>query len=232
MSTQSEKIAALLAKAERTDNEHERQAYNEAAERLMLKWGIEEAVARSTDKSTETIIEMRYNFSGPYAKVMLMMMHRVTQALGLRGYYMGAYERYYVVGHSGDIAKASSLFNSLQMQVMSSMNTWWKGEPSEMHKLLRTSSAERAKARRSFIYSFGVTVSERIENSRRELIEETTGAALVLAKRSDLVKDYMDENHELGKGRGVNFGSSEAGHAAGARADLGEGRIGGVRAIG
>lgn len=56
------KIGALLAKAERTDNPHEAEAYTRKAEALMVKAGIDEAMARAAaggEVRPERIIERR-----------------------------------------------------------------------------------------------------------------------------------------------------------------------------
>lgn len=56
------KIGALLAKAERTDNPHEAEAYTRKAEALMVKLGIDEAMARAAggaDARPEAIVERK-----------------------------------------------------------------------------------------------------------------------------------------------------------------------------
>ena len=67
-----EKIAKLLAKAERTDNEHERDAYTQQAERLMLKLGIERAELESAGEvKAEDIVEVTREWTGNYAITMV-----------------------------------------------------------------------------------------------------------------------------------------------------------------
>lgn len=58
----AEMIGKLLAKAERTDNPHEAEAYTRKAEQLMVKLGIDEAMARAAggaDVKPEQVTEAR-----------------------------------------------------------------------------------------------------------------------------------------------------------------------------
>ncbi|MCY4726680.1 DUF2786 domain-containing protein [Nocardioides sp. STR2] len=70
--TTAETIGKLLAKAERTDNPHEAEAFTRKAEALMVKLGIDEAMARQAagqDVRPETIIERRIRVAVEAAKI-------------------------------------------------------------------------------------------------------------------------------------------------------------------
>lgn len=229
------KIAGLLAKAERTDNEHERDAFNAKAEHLMLKYGIEQAELQAAGKvKAEEIIEVKLPFTGIYAVIMPDFTHSVAKALGnltvLQAKSWDGKTRYaYVIGHKSDVEAAQVLIASLQLQAQSSMKRWWKTFDDKTWM----SNMEQYKARRQFMMSFGYGAADRIRSERRT--EEATvsaGAALVLASKQDLVNSYVQAayNPKAARGgvQGGMAGHSE-GRAAGRQANVGTTAVGGGR---
>lgn len=229
------KIAGLLAKAERTTNEHERDAFNAKAEELMIKYGIEQAELQAAGKvKAEDIIEIKLEFGGIYAVIMPTFAWYVTQSLGnltlLRAKSWDGKTHYaHVIGHKSDVEAAQLLINSLQLQAMSGMKRWWK--TFELRPLL--SGMEAYKARREFIRQFGRGAAERIREERRtEEVEVSTGAALVLASKQEAVDKFVQDNYSVSKGRGGAQGSAfggAAGRAAGRQANVGTTSVGGSR---
>ena len=230
-----DKIAALLAKAERTDNEHERDAFNAKAEQLMLKYGIEQAELQAAGKvKPEDIIEIRMEFGGSYGIIMPTFIHSVARALGninvLKSKSWDGKKYYvYVIGHKSDVEAAEMLINSLQLQAMTAMKRWWKSY--EYRPIL--SGMEAYKARRQFIASFGQGAGDRIRSERKvEEANVSAGTALVLVGKKEAVDKWMHEQHNVGKGRGGAAGShhgGQAGRAAGRQANVGTTGIGGGR---
>lgn len=229
------KIAGLLAKAERTDNEHERDAFNAKAEALMLKYGIEQAELQAAGKiKPDEIIEVRLEFVGIYAIIMPAFAWRISNALGginvLKSKsYDGKTYYAYIIGHKSDVESMQILLASLQLQAQSAMKRWWK--TSELRSIL--SNMDAYKARRQFIASFAIGAADRIRSERRtEEATVSTGAALVLVSRQEKVDKWMHEQHNVVKSRGGADGSAfggAAGRAAGRQANVGTTGVSGGR---
>lgn len=229
------KIAGLLAKAERTDNEHERDAFNAKAEQLMIKYGIEQAELEAAGEvKPEEIIEVRIPFTGIYAVVMPDFVHTVARALGnLSVLQSTSWDKKtrtaFVIGHKSDVEAAQVLIASLQLQAQSAMKRWWKSFDDKAWM----SNMEQYKARRQFIVSFSYGAADRIKSERRT--EEATvsaGAALVLASKMDKVKDHVQTKYNPRASRGgVQGGMAGAaeGRSAGRQANVGTTGISGGR---
>lgn len=225
------KIELLLAKAEGTDNDHERDAYTAMAQRLMLQWGIEEAdlEARGEVKA-EDIIEVRHTYRTTYAIAWISFADSVRSGMGnLRLLKAGSKSVHtaYIIGHKTDVENFWLLMNSLEQQATSAMNLWWKTADERQWGL---SSREQYKARREFLLAFGRAVGKRLRDQRIEVqAEATPGAALVLVSKQERVDDALTVMYpKLGKSRGMShgMGGSSAGHAAGMRANLGGKAVG------
>lgn len=222
--TMAEKIGKLLAKAERTDNQHEAEAFMAHAERLMIKWGINEAMARSQgQKPKEEITKEILLFDKRYGKALIIMMHTVVEAHGLRGFYSG--NNYVIVGHKSDALRMQMLCLSLQMQATTAMWNWWKNdEETGLYSGLYTTAAQETRARRNFFYSFGVAVRNRVREIRKEETDSTPGAALVLRGREEELDEFMS-GLGLNKTGQFTFGHNEAGYQSGMKAEINETRV-------
>lgn len=232
------KIAGLLAKAEGTDNEHERDAFNAQAERMMLRLGIERAELESVGEvKPEEIVEERLEWKGNYSIVMVPFVSETAAAFGnltvLQSKNFNGMTRWtYVIGHKSDVEEFVRLTNSLSVQVMSALRRWQREHREERRWL---SDMEKYTQHRSFITGFGNAVARRLRDERREEEQEaSTGAALVLASKMDRVMEWRDEQYtNLRKARGgvqthSAFAASD-GYVAGQQASLGEKAVGGSR---
>jgi hypothetical protein len=239
-----ERIALLLNKAEST-TAHEAEALREAAEKLMQKYLIDQAVidARRAKegKSHEEIITKIVTFKGAFRGEMLHLCSMVVHGLGtLRAMQhtnwdgKGKVFAFYFVGFESDVAQAELLVNSLQIQAAVAVRDWWKTNKEDYSWM---STYEQEKARRSFVHGFGSGVGSRMYDNRRTIIQESasTGTELVLVSRKEQVDEFMSQK-KLGKGRArtATGGDSAAvyGYAAGKQANTGEKGIGHTRAIG
>jgi hypothetical protein len=222
-------IAKLLNKAERTDNEHERDAFNAQAERMMLRLGIEKAELEAVGEvKPEEIVEVTREWHGNYSIVMVPFVNDVALGFGnltvLQSTRSAMLRKTYIIGHKSDVEAFLVLIDSLALQVMSGLRRWQK-ENIESRRGL--TDMEKYVQHRSFIAGFGQTVRTRLMKMRK--VEEktaSTGAALVLASKMDRIGAHLAEQYpNLGKARGgMQYHSSigmQAGRTAGESANLG-----------
>jgi len=190
-------IAKLLAKAESTTPE-EAEALTEHAERLMVKYGIEQARLDArraeTGQEREQIVKEQLLFEGSYARDMRELGGNVAFALGsirpMHAEHHHGGSILIFVGFESDVQQAKVLTRSLEVQAMIAMREWWKRER-DMYQWFTES--EKRRARSGFIRGFGRGAAERISESRAAVIaEECTGTDLVLASRRDQVDAAVD----------------------------------------
>lgn len=233
-------IAQLLAKAESTTPE-EAEALMEHAERLMIKYGIEQAVidAKRAGGSTkaEKIVTETLNFEGVYRGEMINLGFAIVSSLGslraLRNGNSGAkVVTLWIIGFESDVAQAKQLIASLEVQAMVAMAAWWKGSKEDFYW---NTALEKSKARRAFINGFSSGAGKRIRDSRATIIQEAgTGTEMVLVGRDQKVQAYMDENIRARRSRAGMASDHRAtgqGFAAGQRANTGGQAVGQGRGI-
>lgn len=220
-------ITKLLAKAESTTPE-EAEALTEHAERLMVKYGIEQARLDERRAQAggvrEKIVQERMLFTGAYARDIRELGAGIAVALDSIQPMYGANTAgvvLYLVGFASDVKQARILTASLEVQAMIAMRDWWKRER-ELY--WRLPEREKRRARSGFIRGFGIGASERIKESRMAIIEESAvGTELVLASRRDKVDDFVD-SIATGKARqrqGVNASAFMQGRQSGRKASTG-----------
>lgn len=239
MSTVAEKVMKLLAKAERTDNENERDAYNAAAHRLILENEIDEASLLAAGKErVEKITYKAYVHKGAHQKAWSYMTFRIADALGLktvtstitaeRG--VAARKTVYVYGFESDLNTFDLLLASLTLQETHAVWTDWKNHRQNAWNTDQTAANRFKKAH---ILAFGIKVAERIVELKREINREKvvpgSSTALVLVDKAKQVENFFNAVHpSLRKGRAIRVKSGAgygAGRNAGARADIGQGRV-------
>ncbi|KJQ55635.1 DUF2786 domain-containing protein [Microbacterium sp. SA39] len=220
-------IAKLLAKAESTTPE-EAEALTEHAERLMVKYGIEQARIDERrgrlGQEREEIVQERIIFTGTYARDMRELGTRVALALDtVRPLHAeGAGSVLYLVGHTSDVQQARTLTASLEVQAMVAMRTWWAHHRDAYRPF---SESDKRRARSGFIRGFASGAADRISESRQAIVEEAGhGTELVLASRRDRVDDAVGRmSTRRGRGRqGADAGAFMHGHRSGTQARTGE----------
>ncbi len=221
-------IAKLLAKAESTTPE-EAEALTEHAERLILKYGIEQAQIDERrgrlGQTQEQIVKERMLFTGIYAKDLREIGIGVAQGLGAVRPLLTETPPaagLILVGHSSDVQQVQTLAASLQVQAMVAMRTWW-----HEHRGLYQGQREghRLRARSGFLRGFAIGVMGRIEESRRAAVAESgSGTELVLASRRSRVDAAVGGmmTTPARRRRYPDAGSFAHGHQAGRDARTGE----------
>lgn len=232
-----DRIAKLLAKAEKTTPE-EAAALTEHAERLMLQYGIEQAVinakrAGKTHAEDEKMMRSLLTFTGVYRKAMDLALYaalrefKTAQLIG--GGDDGKTTRLWIAGYQSDVEQLLVLAASLQVQCIAALSTWWKTVDAT-----GWTATQKFKARRQFILSFGEGAGHRIARSRAQAVQESSnsepGTALALVDRASVVDQWVNEMFNLMPGKSVkmaggNRASREAGWQAGKNANTGEGAL-------
>lgn len=236
-----ELIANMLSKAESTTPE-EAEALTAAAEKLMVKYMIDQATIDArrakAGQASEQIVEVRLDFTGAYRGEMLHLSNMVQAGLGtLRAMqYTGGKGKvfsFYLVGFESDVEQAKTLINSLQLQAAVAVRAWWKENKAQYDWM---STYEQEKKRRSFVHGFGTGAGHRITESRRTVIAEqkSAGTELVLVNRKDKVDTYMaSKSTRQARQRSATGrdGAALSGYAAGQKANTGEKGIGNTKGI-
>lgn len=214
-------ITKLLAKAESTPFPAEALAFQEHAERLMVRYGIEQAAidaeARISGRPQERMVEERVEFTGQY---------RVGQARGFTHIALAfnnvrvlqantsTRKLLYLIGAESDVAQVLRLFASLRLQLESAMAAWWLDYPYKDF----LSTHERTLERRQFQLGFLSTVAGRIEAAySSEVAAAGPGNELVLASRRDRADAKVAELYpqlRTARSQAISTGSRAA-HSAG-----------------
>ncbi len=126
------KIAALLRKAESTDNEHEADAYMQAAQRLATQSSVDLAVARahisqSEKRAAPTQREVAIGEPGkPGLKTYVQLFLEIGRANNLTCDIASNSSRVYAYGFDSDIDAAEALYASLVVQMVRASDAYIK----------------------------------------------------------------------------------------------------------
>ena len=214
-------ITKLLVKAGNTPFPAEAQTFQEHAERLMVRYGIEQASidaeAGKAGKPQEPMVEERVELSGQY---------RVGQARGFTAIALAfntvrvlqattsAQKLLYLVGAESDVAQVLRLFASLRLQLETALQVWWLDYPYKPY----LSAHEKTLERRQFQLGFLSTVAHRISVLYTdEVASGEPGNELVLASRRDRAEEHVQQLYPTirsARQQPMSAGSQGA-HAAG-----------------
>ena len=254
-----EKIAALLRKAERTDNEHERESFMAKAEELLVREGIDRALLDiGGEVKREEITTRVISFGtarGQSRRDLLVLAHQVVLGLediedivtpdhdawradaAKRGKYSKSVpDNLTIVGYASDLEAAEWLISSITIQAVRACESWWRIQLREVHMAAPPASV-RSKAKESFMAGFGAKVYHRLQETRRRVVDEvaTPGNALALIDRSRQVESEYNRlfphRQTTNSRRRMSWDAHGAGSRAGANADLGQSRLSGRGAI-
>lgn len=234
-----EKIAKLLAKAERAGTPEEAETFFAKAQELMTKWSVDEAMLRAAGKSSDELTRERmYMKRSGYLKGMQRLASEVAEANGCKILWYGPQFKegagVEFVGFASDIEKSKMMYASLLIQCgrerTRSLPPEYRGDANATNTF-----------RKSFLFGYAVRIGERLRDQRRmteaaEVKADSTGTmALALVDRTEEVDAFFD-NVPKSKGRSSRRKYDPAGLSAGRsaanRADLGNARMGSTRSIG
>ncbi len=247
------RITALLAKSERTENEHERDAYLAKAQHLATLHAVDLALARSATGRVTEQPERRRVPIGEYRKQANRHLVRLYGVIARSNDVLvdvaSDSTAVFAYGLPSDLANVAAMFGSLAHQMVHAGNGHvasrvWEGEMSVGADGWPAATNAR-RARIHFYAGFTARIGERLSTARTQA-ERTAGTivvpagggapattgAVVLAARGAQVRDfYARTSQARGRWSGnrtVGYSRSvESGRDAGSRA-----RLGGRDAIG
>ncbi|SDJ92846.1 Protein of unknown function [Nonomuraea maritima] len=210
-----ERVRKLLAKAERTDNEHERATFMAAASALMAKYGIDALPPAGT---RQTPSDRVVTVPGPWAREKARLVSLVAQAVRCRPLLLGRGDdgqRVHVFGFAADLERAELLATSLLLQMASGLA---RARPPEGVTAVRA-------YRRSWLLGFTDEVYRLLGAAESRAAAEAagTGAELVLAdRRAEVDRAVAARYPKIRRSVPTTSGTGyRDGAAAGRRADLG-----------
>jgi hypothetical protein len=237
-----DKIQALLAKAEGTDNEAEAETFTAGAMNLMIKHAVEEAELQGRCQSPmDKIVKRRIHFGGIFARSYRDLMAGVGRALGFKTVFHNTYGKSGLeatwVGFESELDDGEVLLTSLQIQIARLMPKAVKEYEEERGWPM--AKQEKYVWRRSFIEMFDLVVCRRLQETRKRVIDEhdKDGSLLpVLANRETLVEQeyaQMFPNLRAARtsSRQYHSGGGGAGGNAGRAADIGTPQVANRKAI-
>lgn len=215
------KVQGLLAKAEGTDNENEAATFYEGAQRLMVKYAIDEERVRASQRKVGSRVEEPvvedYMFSSyahhreakqdlfqavaksqhirswPYSNRKFSNDHRV-RAAGLTGLYESQWTK--LLGYKSDIELTKMVYLSLLIQATKFANEDWNNLYGKNEKY--SSYADGRIGKFTWLSSHMIGFAERIGARFREVAEGVyrdaiDGNALILDKDAN-IQEWMYEN--------------------------------------
>ncbi|MET7334289.1 DUF2786 domain-containing protein [Nonomuraea sp. NPDC005650] len=224
-----DRIRKLLAKAEGTTNEHERQAFMEAAQGLIAKYGIDQARLGYLASGREKPELRSIAVLDPWSKEQAALLHGIANALRCRAVVRrmprskdGTVE---LVGFAYDLERVELLYPSLLLQMLGGMRQQHvpSGESTTIY-------------RRSWMFGFITEAVAKLEAAEKHAADEQTAkdqpsevsTALVLIKNDEVVDTLFARLYpRLRKARSVKVSGDawNRGAEAGRRADVGGTRL-------
>lgn len=240
-----EKISALLAMAERTDNRHEADAFLKKAQSLATHASVDLAMARlhiekkelrpTPISKTLTIGEPRKRANKHLVDLFIAIAHANDLKIDV------AHNSTYVIvyGMPSDIEVSEVLFNSLATQMFTTATDWirsngWRDDTYEVievdfrgkrRRVQKHHSAKTAKS--AFYVAFTKRISERVSEVREQVIKERmesesksalVSTAVVLRDKAREVNDfYKKQSSAVGRWQGYS-GVSASPRSASAQA--------------
>lgn len=227
-------VEKLLAKAERTDNQAEKETYLGKAQELITKHAIEQElierarVARGEER--QEAIAVAYFCQERNTKLIKAKRQLVMWLAQFNNGYvvMGAGRSYLMVtAHESDLRMIQALYASMLTQMNTAMS-----QAEDRGEVVGALQGWRVSYAHGYVTRLAVRL---LEAQKRAQGEQGPGTDVVLANREARAKNHYEEEFGAArKGRRIPTSDNNAygratGYADGARADLGGQRLGGGR---
>lgn len=227
------RVRALLAKAEGTNYEAEAETFTAAAQAMMARHNIDEAMLRSRQSTGRSGRfagggpgGIRLGVDNPYAEPKAILLQQVAEANRCRTVWSRDLGFSTVIGFRPDTAWVSLLYTSLLVQASTAM--------ARAGTKTAKSGVSRTRAfRASFLESFAVRIGERLRETTAHAQEDAVtangpGLLPVLASRERAVEDeisriFPEISRSARSGRRWDLEGWHAGRAAADLADLARG---------
>lgn len=227
------RVRALLAKAEGTNYEAEAETFTAAAQAMMARHNIDEAMLRSRQSAGRSGRfagdgpgGIRLGVDNPYAEPKAILLQQVAEANRCRTVWSRDLGFSTVIGFRSDTAWVSLLYTSLLLQASTAMAR--AGTKTSKSGVSRTRAF-----RASFLESFAVRIGERLRDTTAHAQEDAVTAngpdlLPVLASQERAVEDevsrvFPDISRSVRSGRRWDLEGWHAGRAAADLADLARG---------
>jgi hypothetical protein len=233
-----DKVQKLLAMAEdEAATPAEAEAFSAAAERLMVKFSISDAMlAHHGVKVVDKATSIRIHTPSPYATVKRDLITSVAKAMGARAIHtsslIGGVRKHeaIIVGFESDLSKIQMLLGSLLIQMSHAI----VANPAPYRVNVRT---YRTAVCVGFVHSVHMRLNEIRNAAVRESRNEHAGTDLALVDRSARVDSEVEmlfggRLTRLANTNARNMAGYNTGRRAGDRADLGQPRMGGTTRVG
>src|SRR4051812_34482292 len=216
-----DKVRKLLAKAERTDNAHEAEAFSRKAAQLIALYRLDPDRLHG---SVTDVVELRRIVigQGGYQRARLQLLCAVARSHDCRVIteHWGQHLHANVIGVTANLDSTELLYMSLHSQAARGMS-----------KLRRNGAGRTLSARRSFLLAFAVEV-DRMLAEVRQATEQTLAVDSfhpAVVSEHARIDDFIAANFgRLGKGRGARVTTLDGwdeGTKAATASDIGRARL-------
>jgi Protein of unknown function (DUF2786) len=216
-------IRALLAKAEATTFEAEREAFAAKAQDLMTRYSIDAALLdeRHGDQLGAGVRKRRFHLDNPYATEKCHLLNTVARLNNVKIVYEDRFATATAIGFPTDIELTDLLFTSLLVQAAQGL-----------HDLVAAAGKGRTSSpafRRAYWIAYGVRIGERLTEAQAQATQEAEavhGGALVLVMKereeavSSVTADLFKNTTKM-KSRRLDADGWDAGRSAAGNANLG-----------
>lgn len=214
-----QRVRQMLAQAESTSFEAEADSFTAAAQRLMARHSIDQAMlAASADGGgDEAPTGRRVWVERPYVKEKVLLLHVVSEPNRTRALWSTEMDMVTLLGHGTDLDTVETLYTSLLVQATRAMQA-------EGGRVSANGSSRTRGFRRSFLAAYAHRIGERLRAAAEQEtraaaaeFDDCTGHALVpvLQAREQAVDDYADRLFPRQVRQHVSAGSDREGWVKG-----------------